>query len=173
MNEGRWGGASVWARTPVRVCARVPARIRGHECRLIKLQRESIALLYLNFDNATPLELNNYVGLGDARVTHALTRALASVHRVITRQPTHNAISRFLIEWRTKNTRAHTHAPTPIWLLRGEIVSLMQQRVVSSCIPGTCRIPLLGPSSHLLPSRASPHVNSSHVYTQERKKVTA
>lgn len=72
MNEGREGGrrsgrgrgASVWARALVCVCV----CIRRHECRLIKLQRESIALLYLNFDNATRLKLNNYVGLGDARM---------------------------------------------------------------------------------------------------------
>lgn len=60
MNEGR--EAFVWAR--VRVCARAAdcscAHIRGHERRLIKLQRESIVLLYLNFDNVTPLKLNNY-----------------------------------------------------------------------------------------------------------------
>lgn len=74
---------------------------------------------------------------------------------------------------KNKHTLTPTPLPSPARLLCGEIVSLMLQRVDSLCTACTvrCMIPLLGPSSHLLPSRVSPHVNSSHVYT--KKKVTA
>lgn len=70
------------------VCARVQltarAHIRGHEHRLIKLQRESIVLLYLYFDNVTALKLNNYTAQRHPYVDVAVREhrgELTSAHR--------------------------------------------------------------------------------------------
>lgn len=73
-----------------------PERARALRRRLIKLQRGSIGLLYLNFDKRNAPEIKQLLRPRRVPTPRSAHRSLASVDRAIKRQPAHDAQSRRL-----------------------------------------------------------------------------